>query len=75
MIIRIICELIVVLYCLDLFWCENFNFCLNGNCIDVGENFICSCEDGFEGERCEIGENYWVGLMVYFVSYLMAFVF
>ena len=75
MITRTICELIVVLYCLDSSWCENPNPCLNGNCTDVGENFTCSCEDGFEGERCEIGENYWAGLMVDFASHLMAFVF
>lgn len=46
---------------LDSSWCENPNPCLNGNCTDVGENFTCSCEEGFEGERCEIGENYWAG--------------
>lgn len=42
---------------LDSSWCEDPNPCLNGNCTDVGENFTCSCEEGFEGERCEIGEN------------------
>ena len=63
-------ELTAFLYCLDSSWCENPNPCLNGNCTDVGENFTCSCEDGFEGERCEIGENYWAGLTVDFISHL-----
>ena len=57
------------MYCLDSSWCENPNPCLNGNCTDVGENFTCSCEDGFEGERCEIGENYWAWLVVDFFSH------
>ena len=49
-------ELLFFLYCSDSSWCENPSPCLNGNCTDVGDNFTCSCEEGFEGERCEIGE-------------------
>ena len=55
---------------LDSSWCEDPNPCLNGNCTDVGENFTCSCEEGFEGERCEIGENWstWSGWFIRLVN-------
>ena len=43
---------------LDSSWCQDPSPCLNGNCTDVGDNFTCSCEDGFEGDRCEIGEHH-----------------
>lgn len=47
-----------MLYVLDSSWCQDPSPCLNGNCADVGDNFNCSCEDGFEGDRCEIGEHH-----------------
>ena len=45
-------------FLLDSSWCKNPNPCLNGNCTDVGDNYTCSCEQGFTGERCEIGEKW-----------------
>ena len=48
----------LVSYVLDSSWCQDPSPCLNGNCTDVGDNFTCSCEDGFEGDRCEIGEHH-----------------
>jgi len=28
--------------------CEN-----NGKCIETNDGFICNCEDGFDGDRCQ----------------------
>ena len=31
--------------------------CLNGNCIDGIANFTCECDEGYEGELCDIEIN------------------
>lgn len=33
------------------------NACENGVCVDQFQKYICSCNLGFEGKRCHIGES------------------
>ena len=39
----------------DIDECED-EPCVHGTCTDMVADFECSCEDGFSGTRCEIGQ-------------------
>ena len=30
--------------------------CIHGNCTDVVNGYICSCELGYEGTHCDVGK-------------------
>ena len=53
------CDLLFLLYCLEeLNECESGPCGDNGNCTDLVNGFNCTCDPGYTGDTCEIGESH-----------------
>jgi Notch-like protein len=60
------CEIMTswTLYSTDIDECST-SPCVNGNCMDEINGYICTCNPGYEGPDCEIGMT-WNGSTISF---------